>query len=233
MREDHAVTAVLVFAHRGGMAHGRENTLEAFARALEMGADGLESDVWLTADGIPVLDHDGRVGSVWRRRAIGEVAREDLPRDIPSLADLYAHCGSDFELALDVCDERSVPAVLEVAAGASAGAVSRLWLCSGSIDRLASWRDLKGEARLVFSRDSWRADPGQLREMLERLARADVAAVNLRARHCSVELARACQAHGLRLFAWGVRSRAEAAGVVDMGVDGLFGDDVRALRGRD
>lgn len=49
------------FAHRGARAYAPENTLEAFALALKLGADGLESDVWLTADGVPVLDHDGSV----------------------------------------------------------------------------------------------------------------------------------------------------------------------------
>ena len=39
------------FAHRGASADARENTLEAFRLALELGATGLESDVWLTADG--------------------------------------------------------------------------------------------------------------------------------------------------------------------------------------
>jgi glycerophosphoryl diester phosphodiesterase len=47
------------FAHRGARAHERENTLEAFALALGLGATGLESDVWLTRDGVAVLDHDG------------------------------------------------------------------------------------------------------------------------------------------------------------------------------
>ena len=51
------------FAHRGARAHAPENTLEAFALALRLGATGLESDVWLTADGEAVLDHDGVVGS--------------------------------------------------------------------------------------------------------------------------------------------------------------------------
>ena len=52
------------FAHRGARAHAPENTLEAFALALRLGATGLESDAWLTADGEVVLDHDGvvRVG---------------------------------------------------------------------------------------------------------------------------------------------------------------------------
>ena len=49
----------IAFGHRGARAHAPENTLEAFELALRLGANGLESDVWLTADGVPVLDHDG------------------------------------------------------------------------------------------------------------------------------------------------------------------------------
>ena len=51
----------IAFAHRGARAHAPENTIEAFKLGLRLGATGLESDVWLTADGIPVLDHDGVV----------------------------------------------------------------------------------------------------------------------------------------------------------------------------
>ncbi|MFP6627781.1 MAG: glycerophosphodiester phosphodiesterase, partial [Myxococcota bacterium] len=69
------------FAHRGARAHAPENTLEAFALALEMGAGGLESDVWLSADGVAVLDHDGDVRGV----PIPSLARSELPAEIPSL----------------------------------------------------------------------------------------------------------------------------------------------------
>ena len=48
----------LVFAHRGGCAIGPENTLAAFDRGAAAGADGLELDVRLAADGIPVVHHD-------------------------------------------------------------------------------------------------------------------------------------------------------------------------------
>ncbi|MQA17795.1 MAG: hypothetical protein GEV09_28165, partial [Pseudonocardiaceae bacterium] len=48
-------TPPIAFAHRGARAHAPENTLEAFALALRLGATGLESDVWLTADGEAVL----------------------------------------------------------------------------------------------------------------------------------------------------------------------------------
>ena len=47
-----------IFAHRGGSALGPENTLAAFELGLRAGADGLELDVRLSADGIPVVFHD-------------------------------------------------------------------------------------------------------------------------------------------------------------------------------
>jgi glycerophosphoryl diester phosphodiesterase len=48
----------LVFAHRGGCALGPENTIAAFDRGMAAGADGLELDVHLSADGLPVVCHD-------------------------------------------------------------------------------------------------------------------------------------------------------------------------------
>jgi glycerophosphoryl diester phosphodiesterase len=47
-----------VFAHRGGSALGPENTLAAFDRGAAAGADGLELDVQLSADGVVVVCHD-------------------------------------------------------------------------------------------------------------------------------------------------------------------------------
>src|SRR5689334_15712373 len=81
-------TPPIAFAHRGARAHAPENTLEAFHLAQRLGATGLESDVWLTADGVAVLDHDGIVGGRLRRTPINKVQRADLPTSIPTLADL-------------------------------------------------------------------------------------------------------------------------------------------------
>ena len=48
----------LVIGHRGASADAPENTIAAFELALEQGADGIELDVHLTADGQPVVIHD-------------------------------------------------------------------------------------------------------------------------------------------------------------------------------
>jgi glycerophosphoryl diester phosphodiesterase len=51
----------LVVAHRGASAEEAENTIEAFERAVAVGADAVEFDVRLTADGRPVVLHDAEV----------------------------------------------------------------------------------------------------------------------------------------------------------------------------
>ena len=50
---------VLVEGHRGFCAKYPENTMISFQAALELGVDAIEFDVWLTADKVPVLIHDG------------------------------------------------------------------------------------------------------------------------------------------------------------------------------
>lgn len=48
----------LIIGHRGASANAPENTLAAFRMALDIGADGLEFDVQLSKDGVPVVIHD-------------------------------------------------------------------------------------------------------------------------------------------------------------------------------
>lgn len=49
---------ILNIAHRGYSGKFDENTMFAFKKAIEYGADGIETDVQLSKDGIPVLMHD-------------------------------------------------------------------------------------------------------------------------------------------------------------------------------
>jgi glycerophosphoryl diester phosphodiesterase len=51
-----------IIAHRGGRAFAPENTLSAFQYALDSGADGIELDVHLSADGEVVVIHDASLG---------------------------------------------------------------------------------------------------------------------------------------------------------------------------
>ena len=65
-----------VFAHRGASGYAPENTIEAFALAQQMGADGLEIDVQLTRDNELVVCHDERIDRV--SDGIGRVVDQRL-----------------------------------------------------------------------------------------------------------------------------------------------------------
>jgi glycerophosphoryl diester phosphodiesterase len=79
--------SMLVFAHRGHHAVFPENTLQAFDAAVRMGVDGIETDVRLSRDGIPVLFHDEQV----RGRPIADLSRQDIARiaghEVPTLSE--------------------------------------------------------------------------------------------------------------------------------------------------
>lgn len=63
MSDDISQPAPLIFAHRGARLEAPENTLPAFARAIALGADGIELDVHLTSDGVPVVLHDSELAA--------------------------------------------------------------------------------------------------------------------------------------------------------------------------
>lgn len=90
----------LVIAHRGASADHPENTLAAFAAAAEAGADLVELDARITADGVAVALHDVDLGRTTDRRGtvhampLAEVKRADAsggrgPRqEVPTLAEV-------------------------------------------------------------------------------------------------------------------------------------------------
>lgn len=58
MNRETEIDNPLIVGHRGASAHAPENTLAAFQMALDVGADGVEFDVQLAKDGVPVVIHD-------------------------------------------------------------------------------------------------------------------------------------------------------------------------------
>jgi glycerophosphoryl diester phosphodiesterase len=216
------------FAHRGARSERRENTIEAFQRALELGATGLESDAWLSADGAVILDHDGVAGPRWRRRRHATQRRADLPAHLPTLAELYAACGTDFELSLDLKDPAALPAILAVAGSADPGARSRLWLCHHSWPEWTPSADGFDEIHRVEStRLSQLGDP--LGSAAATLAAAGVVAINLPESEWDEARVAAVHAVGLLAFGWGAQESAVIRRLIDLGVDGIYSDHVDRL----
>jgi glycerophosphoryl diester phosphodiesterase len=216
----------ITFAHRGASANAPENTLEAFALALRLGASGLESDVWLTADGIPVLDHDGVVRRGVRKVPIARLDRAELPAHIPTVGELYDACGTGYELALDIKDPAA--ALPTLAAARAADAAHRLWLVHPDLDLLVEWRSPASDARLVHSTRVDRG-PGGTERHAARLADVGVDAVNLHHSQWSGGLCAMYHRFERDTFGWDAQHERVLAELVDLGIDGVFSDHVSRM----
>jgi len=126
------LTRPRVYAHRGGSALGPENTLAAFDLGLAAGADGLELDVHLSSDGVPVVIHDATLdrttdatGPV-RTRSADELARVDAGCRFEDQQQLSRFAGSGIgvpTLAQVLRRYPAVPIIVEIKVDTEDGGV--------------------------------------------------------------------------------------------------------------
>lgn len=218
------------FAHRGARSRRPDNTIEAFRLALDLGATGLESDAWVTEDGVVVLDHDGVVrrgpGGL-RRAAIADLPRKGLPPHIPSLEELYDACGTSFELSLDIKDPLAAEAVVDVARQLD-GALEHLWLCSPSWEQAAEWRVLSDEIRLVDSTRLRKIKEGPERRAAT-LADRGIDAVNMHHSDWTGGLTTLFHRFERYALAWDCQHERVMVALLGMGIDAIYSDDVEPM----
>jgi len=215
---------VITFAHRGGMAHAPENTLEAFTKGLALGASGLESDVWLSGDGQAVLVHDEGSWRGLHRVDVRHQTAEHLARyQIPRLADLFATLGNDFELSLDLKDPESAKATMEVLR--DVGVPERTWLCVDSMRLLTHLREEYADVRVVHSRRRDRIN-GSLESHAARLAELGVDAMNMHFTDWSAGLIALFHRFDLRTFSWDLQHARHLRAALAMGVDAVYSNRV-------
>ncbi|MEM9041372.1 MAG: glycerophosphodiester phosphodiesterase [Actinomycetota bacterium] len=218
----------LAFAHRGARAHAPENTLEAFSLALRLGATGLESDVWLTSDGVAVLDHDGIVRTGFRKRPLSQFRRAELPDHIPSFEELLAECGGDFALSLDLKDPGAGQAVVDVVRAFGDDLGRRTWLCDPDLDRISARRADWPDVRLVHSTRLGRLPSGPEQHAAV-LADRGIDAVNFRQDDWTGGLVVLFHRFDVHAFAWDLQHEHQLEAAVRMGVDAVYSDHVDTM----
>src|SRR6185369_16925632 len=95
----------LIIGHRGASAVALENTIAAFEAAIAAGADGIEFDVRLSRDGVPVIIHDDTLSRTHgvRRRVVDLTAAELRSVGVPSLRELFElMTGNSLLLCLEI-----------------------------------------------------------------------------------------------------------------------------------
>ena len=214
----------IAFAHRGARAHAPENTIEAFQLALKLGANGLESDVWVTADGDVVLDHDGVVRVRGRKRPIAELQRSSLPSHIPTVGEFFDKCGTDFQFSVDIKDENATDGLVSVARDCGFD-LSRLFVCHWKSAECFSVRERHPDIKVVDSTRLQRLKDGpEMRAAL--LANKGVDVLNMHISDWSGGLVTLLHRFNVQAFGWDAQFPTALSNGLLMGLDGIYSDHV-------
>jgi glycerophosphoryl diester phosphodiesterase len=230
---------VRVIAHRGSSARAPENTLAAFRAALEDGADGVELDARLTADGVVVVMHDDDVARTTNGTGrVSEMSFEQLralrvrgTELVPTLDEVLALVGGRTAVVVEIKGAfggaRTIPGE-EVARAV-------VPLIEGVPDVTASSFD-PGAVAVVRARAPSVPTAitigrhASLDETLSLAIDAGHSEIHLPADHVDQPfIARAHEA-GRAVLAYTVNDRVRARELEQMGIDGIFSDDPAAVR---
>jgi glycerophosphoryl diester phosphodiesterase len=229
---------ILAFAHRGGAGDAPENTMPAFARAVELGYRYLETDAHVTADGVVVAFHDDVLDRVTDRTGRiadlpwSEVARARVGTEpIPLLEDLLT-AWPDVKVNIDPKHD-AVVEPLAALIGRTA-TVDRVCIGAFSDSRIRRLRRELG-SRLCTSlgpRAVARVKAAALGAPIRRLPGA-CAQVPVRSGRVTITDERfvtAAHRLDLQVHVWTVDDADEMRRLLDLGVDGLMTDRPLVLR---
>jgi glycerophosphoryl diester phosphodiesterase len=220
--EPSPVRTPILFAHRGASGLAPENTVEAFRLAVELGATGIETDTWLSVDGMPMLVHDRTYRRPGRRVSVTRSPADAMRVDgIPTLADLYTAVGTERPISIDLQHPEVAGAV--IAAAAEVGALARLYTCSGDLALLAAVGRLNATVHVVHSTRRRRVPEG-LPARLRALVARRIEVLNMPWRDWTPELVAWTRDVGLRPFAWDAHTLAGMERALDLGVDAIYSD---------
>jgi len=213
---------MLILGHRGAAGHLPENTMPGFHKAIELGADGFELDVRITADSRLVVVHGSVVGEhAVLNSAYSEIRKLPDGYEIPLLADVLKTFGR--KAFLDI--ELKSP-------GFEAGAIelidkhcdrSRVVVSSFHPQTLIKARQLAPDLQLGFLYNRTQEE--------ETRHNCPVDVVKPQFRLASRDLINDVHSEGLKVFAWTVNDPQEASRLMDLGVDGLISDHPEMVRG--
>ncbi len=221
----------LVIAHRTTMGHAPENTLLGIRTALDMDCDGVELDVRLCADAVPVLIHDDDLSRT--TDASGRVAEATLDslaavdagrgQPVPTLRDALALIDARMlcivELKVTPGDDVAALCDAVLTDIAEADAIAWTWLWSFDSDTVIELARRAPHGRRIAhlclspTPDIWQI-----------AAQYRLDGIAMHGSGLTAEHVAACRAHAMAAFVWTVNEPSDIERCVALGATGVVGD---------
>ena len=219
-----------VYAHRGASAEFPENTLAAFRRALELGVDGIELDVHVSADGVPMVIHDATVDRTTNGvGAVSMLTCQELQsldagagERIPTLGEVLDLVGSRLRIDIEVKADAAADAVLQ-----EVGRRRLRWLISSfDWDVLRYVRTRQPDAEL------WPLTVGASDDAIGVAKELGSPALAISHRGLDADIAAYLREIGLGFWVWTVNDPDMAAAISSWGAIGICTDDPARIQAR-
>jgi len=144
---------MLVLGHMGYSSKYPPNTILAFKKAIEYGADGVELDVWLTKDSQVIVSHDGNLRKTAgvdisvKKSTYHEILNYDIEGEkLPLLSEVYDALPNDAIIDVEIKDINAVEAALRIAM--EHDALDRTLFSAFNLKALKRLRKLSEDARI-------------------------------------------------------------------------------------
>jgi glycerophosphoryl diester phosphodiesterase len=226
-----------VFAHRGASAYAPQNTMPSFKKALELGTKGIELDVQLTSDGIPIVIHDfyldkttDKSGFInqksWKEIKEADAGSWFSPEfsntGIPSLEEVLAIVPSEVTLNIEIkslsfLEENTAAIVYELLAQ---GQKRELIISSFNHRVLKKYQDLDADVPLGILSGS---DMIDFPSYVERSGLKPYS-LHPEASYLSAGYVDDAHKHGWKVMCYTINTVEQAALVNSIGADGFFSD---------
>ena len=252
---------MLIIGHRGASAVAPENTMAAFREALAVGADGIEFDVRLTRDGVPVVIHDStlrRTGGLPYRVAdltSAEISKIDVGswfaqkkgfppgtfanETVPSLAELFTLFQSNnstlyLEMKCDSPTEQRPLAEACVRAIDEHSLKDRVVVECFQLPALKILREIEPDIKTVALFEPSFTNPSVLSDqrIINQATEVGAAALALHHRLARESLVQKAKSAGLHVAVWTVDDPAWIERATAIGIDALITNDPAAMLSR-
>lgn len=213
-----------IYAHRGYSAKYPENTMQAFRAAVDLGVDGIELDIYLSADGVPVVIHDQHLerttngSGLVTSKTVAELASLDAGngQGVPTFEEVVTLVDGRLHFDIEIKGKNCEQAVLDVLARHSNTSAA---ISSFDWDVLANMR------RLAPHFELWVLTPAVTDEAIATAQKLAATTLAVYFQAISAESMNRARSAGLDVMAWTVNARAEADRLRDLGVVAICTDD--------
>jgi glycerophosphoryl diester phosphodiesterase len=219
----------MIIGHRGAKGHVAENTMASIEKALELGVDGVEIDVFRISDGELVVFHDETLSRLTHTRGKTEALTRDQLQQlrvmdsfpIPTLEEVLVRLDGKVLLNIELKGAGTAGPVFDLLQkyiGRSGWSRDKLLISSFKWDELDVYRSLDPEMPIGVLAER------RLEPAIERAKGLNALAVNADHHLLNENSVRDIRQAGLQIWCWTVNRQPDLERMFELGVDAIITD---------